>query len=102
MSFDPSSFTPTVTSIPPPHAGLRLKQTTDSPVNLHPLVRNPSTRRFTNAVDFHSCQNPLDFILRAAEIYPDKLALVHPDIAHPVFYSFATWSVSRSIIQAEL
>jgi hypothetical protein len=42
MSFklERSAFTPTPASIPPPQPGLRLKQTTGSAVNLHPLVRN--------------------------------------------------------------
>lgn len=68
-----SDFTPTSASIPPPNPSLRLKQPIESPVNFHPL-------------------NPLDFLLRAAEIYPDKLALAHPDVTHPVFYSFAVWA----------
>lgn len=37
-------------------------------------------------------QNPLGFILRAAQIYPDKLALLHPDVPHPVAYTFSVWA----------
>lgn len=32
-------------------------------------------------------------MLHAALIYPDKLALVHPDIPQPVLYTNAVWSV---------
>lgn len=39
-------------------------------------------------------QNPLLFLLRAAQIYPDKVALAHPDVKYPVVYTFAVWSVS--------
>jgi hypothetical protein len=67
-----SSFTPTPASIPPRNAGLMLRQPKGLPVYFQPL-------------------NPLQFILRAAEIYPDKLALVHPDVKYPVSYSFAVW-----------
>ncbi|KAG6832476.1 hypothetical protein H0H92_001522 [Tricholoma furcatifolium] len=67
------SFTPTPTSIPPPNPGLRLRQPNDGPVHLHPL-------------------NPLDFLLRAAQIYPDKVALVHSDVEHPVSYTFSVWA----------
>ncbi len=28
-------------------------------------------------------QNPLLFLLRAAQIYPDKVALAHPDVKYP-------------------
>ena len=36
-------------------------------------------------------QNPLGFLLKAALAYPDKLAIAHPDVGHPVFYSFSVW-----------
>lgn len=36
-------------------------------------------------------QNPLDFMLRAAQIYPDQVALVHPNVEYPVYYTFAVW-----------
>ncbi|GLB36300.1 putative AMP-binding enzyme C-terminal domain [Lyophyllum shimeji] len=68
-----SVFTPTPASIPPRDAGLRLRQNPDLPVHIHPL-------------------NPLDFLLRAAQIYPEKVALVHRDVAHPVHYTFAVWA----------
>ncbi|KAJ7706385.1 hypothetical protein B0H17DRAFT_1036989 [Mycena rosella] len=65
-------FTPTPASVPPPNAGLTLSQPKGLPVHFQPL-------------------NPLQFILRAAEIYPDKLALLHPDVPYPVSYSFSVW-----------
>ncbi|KAG7450358.1 acetyl-CoA synthetase-like protein [Guyanagaster necrorhizus] len=37
-------------------------------------------------------QNPLLFLLRAAQIYPDKIALAHPDAKYPVVYTFAVWA----------
>ncbi|KAK0421792.1 hypothetical protein EV421DRAFT_1894003 [Armillaria borealis] len=37
-------------------------------------------------------QNPLLFLLRAAQIYPDKVALAHPDVKYPVVYTFAVWA----------
>ncbi|KIP08879.1 hypothetical protein PHLGIDRAFT_103706 [Phlebiopsis gigantea 11061_1 CR5-6] len=37
-------------------------------------------------------QNPLSFLLRAAQIYPDKLAITHPHVKHPVFYTYGVWS----------
>ncbi|KAF8203111.1 AMP-dependent synthetase and ligase [Pholiota molesta] len=63
------NFTPTPESIPPPHNILRLREVTNSP-NYHALT-------------------PLAFILRAAQIYPDKVALVHTDVEHPVIYNFS-------------
>lgn len=66
------SFVPTPASLPRQNAGLMLRQPKGLPVYFQPL-------------------NPLQFILRAAEIYPDKLALVHPDVKDPVFYSFSVW-----------
>ncbi|KAG6836817.1 hypothetical protein H0H93_002839 [Arthromyces matolae] len=60
-----STFTPTTASIPPLDLTIRLRQPSGLPVHIHPL-------------------NPLDFLLRAAQIYPDKVALVHPDVEHPV------------------
>lgn len=36
-------------------------------------------------------QNPLSFLLRAAQIYPDRLALAHSDAKHPVFYTYGVW-----------
>ncbi|KAG6901906.1 hypothetical protein C0995_006744 [Termitomyces sp. Mi166 len=68
-----SAFTPTPASIPPPNIVIRLQQPNGLPVHIHPL-------------------NPLDFLLRAAQIYPDKVALVHPDVEHPVSYTFAIWA----------
>ncbi|KAJ7655017.1 hypothetical protein DFH06DRAFT_487897 [Mycena polygramma] len=81
-----SSFTPTAASLPPRNARLMLRQPKGLPVHFQPL-------------------NPLQFIVRAAEIYPDKLALAHPDVKHPVFYSFAVWcqriqNLAYALIQA--
>ncbi|KAJ6574914.1 hypothetical protein B0H19DRAFT_1126352 [Mycena capillaripes] len=81
-----SAFRPTPASVPPQNAGLMLRQPKGLPVHFQPL-------------------NPLQFILRAAEIYPDKLALVHPDVKDPVFYSFAVWcqriqNLAYALIQA--
>lgn len=36
--------------------------------------------------------NPVSFILRAASIYPDKVALTHQDVSYPVVYTFAVWA----------
>ncbi|KZP31199.1 acetyl-CoA synthetase-like protein [Athelia psychrophila] len=79
MSFASSpafqNFRPTAASIPPANTILRLGEPAQGlPVNFHPL-------------------NPLAFLLRAALNYPDKLAIAHPDVQHPAFYSFSVWSV---------
>ncbi|KAF7784444.1 hypothetical protein Agabi119p4_609 [Agaricus bisporus var. burnettii] len=60
-------------SVPPPSVLYRLRDTQDASVSSHPL-------------------NPLDFLLRAAQVYPDKVALVHPNVQYPVQYTFATWA----------
>lgn len=44
---------------------------------------------------FTQVQNPLDFILRAAQVYPDKVALVHPNVGYPVQYTFGVWYASN-------
>ncbi|KAF9569716.1 acetyl-CoA synthetase-like protein [Agrocybe pediades] len=67
------TFVPTPASIPPPNAQLRLKDSPHSLPNYHPL-------------------NPLAFILRAAQIYPEKVALIHQDVEQPVVYTFAVWA----------
>ncbi|KAF9056318.1 AMP-dependent synthetase and ligase [Panaeolus papilionaceus] len=67
-----SNFTPTKSSIPPSNNVLRLKQLPNALPNYQPL-------------------SPLAFILRAAQIYPDKVALLHTDVPYPVVYNFATW-----------
>ncbi|KAJ3561109.1 hypothetical protein NP233_g10400 [Leucocoprinus birnbaumii] len=74
----PFVFDPTPASIPPADTVYRLKEIPNGPVNSHPL-------------------NPLDFILRAAQIYPDKVALVHPNVDYPVQYTFAVWYVLHSM-----
>ncbi|KAK0481876.1 hypothetical protein IW261DRAFT_1472834 [Armillaria novae-zelandiae] len=73
MTFRPT--TPTPESIPPADVNLRLNPPSakDGPTYLHPL-------------------NPLLFLLRAAQIYPDKVALAHPDVKYPVVYTFAVWA----------
>ena len=38
-----------------------------------------------------SSQNPLSFVLRAALIYPNKVALVHPNAQAPVIYTYGVW-----------
>ncbi|KAF8898581.1 hypothetical protein BD779DRAFT_1431789 [Infundibulicybe gibba] len=73
MSFNSSHFQPTPASIPPPGLRISRKATPGTPVYTHPL-------------------NPLDFILRAAQVYPNKLALAHPDVKHPVFYTYGIWA----------
>ncbi|KZT30376.1 acetyl-CoA synthetase-like protein [Neolentinus lepideus HHB14362 ss-1] len=80
------SFSPTPESVPPPNALYRLKPPEGLPVHIHPL-------------------NPLDFVLRAAQIYPDKIALAHPDVERPVYYTYAVWAqriqnLAYALIQA--
>uniref|UniRef100_A0A0W0G3A5 Putative AMP-dependent synthetase and ligase n=1 Tax=Moniliophthora roreri TaxID=221103 RepID=A0A0W0G3A5_MONRR len=66
------SFQPTLESLPPKNVQLRLRSPPNLPVYRHVL-------------------NPLGFLLRAALIHPDKLALAHPDTPHPVHYTYAVW-----------
>ncbi|KAE9410941.1 acetyl-CoA synthetase-like protein [Gymnopus androsaceus JB14] len=69
-----STFKPTAESIPPSNNNeLKLKLPHNLPVNYHPL-------------------NPLDFLLRAALIYGTKLAIAHPDVSTPVFYTYSVWA----------
>ncbi|KDR85144.1 hypothetical protein GALMADRAFT_233793 [Galerina marginata CBS 339.88] len=68
-----ATFLPTLASIPPSGTVLRLKELPTSLPNIHPL-------------------NPLAFILRAAQIYPDKVALVHTDVEQAVVYTFSLWA----------
>lgn len=84
-----SNFIPTLSSNPPPDVQLRLKEPPTSLPNHHALV-SLSQLRSNLDVD-RRLQNPLIFILRAAQIYPDKVALVHTDVEHPVVYTFAVW-----------
>ncbi|KAF9480080.1 acetyl-CoA synthetase-like protein [Pholiota conissans] len=67
-----SVFVPTPASVPPRDNVLRLREITNSP-NYHALT-------------------PLAFILRAAQIYPDKIALIHTDVEQPVVYNYAIWA----------
>ncbi|TDL28404.1 acetyl-CoA synthetase-like protein [Rickenella mellea] len=73
FGFAAESFEPTPASIPPVKQIFRLRTPPGLPVNLHPL-------------------NPLLFLLRCAQICPQKLALAHPDVEYPVFYSYAVWA----------
>ncbi|PFH54617.1 hypothetical protein AMATHDRAFT_134062 [Amanita thiersii Skay4041] len=66
-------FNPTPQSIPPDDTLLRLRYLENVPVHFHPL-------------------NPLSFLLRAARVYPDKIAIAHPNVEHPVYYTFAVWT----------
>lgn len=68
-----AEFRPTPASIPPQNAEFTLSTPHGLPVNFHPL-------------------NPLEFLLRAAQIYPEKLALAHPDVQFPVFYTYSVWA----------
>ncbi|TCD70256.1 hypothetical protein EIP91_004157 [Steccherinum ochraceum] len=70
------SFSPTPESIPPRSVTYELGTTTPATkiaVHLHPL-------------------NPLYFVLRAAQVFPEKLAISHPDVKDPVFYNYAVWA----------
>ncbi|PRP82714.1 hypothetical protein PROFUN_09976 [Planoprotostelium fungivorum] len=62
------AFTPTAASIPDQKALKRVHVET-SQINLTPL-------------------NPVSFLIRAANIYPNKLAVAHPFTDSPVFYSY--------------
>ncbi|KAH7921787.1 acetyl-CoA synthetase-like protein [Leucogyrophana mollusca] len=86
MSFDVSNFVPTPESIPPAQVSYQQKQLVGLPVNIHPL-------------------NPFPFILRAALVYPNKIALAHPDVEYPVFYTYSVWAqriqnLAYALIQA--
>ncbi|KAG1894809.1 uncharacterized protein F5891DRAFT_701766 [Suillus fuscotomentosus] len=81
----PPDFHPTRESIPPPDVSYQQSVLGLAP-NIHPL-------------------NPFSFILRAATLYPDKLALAHPDVKHPAFYTYAVWAqriqnMAYALIQA--
>ncbi|KAF4605358.1 hypothetical protein EYR40_004142 [Pleurotus pulmonarius] len=81
------NFQPTPASIPPRNVVLRQVTPKDKPVYLHNL-------------------NPLAFLLRAAQIYPNKMAIAHPDTKHPVFYPFSVWcqrvqNLAYALIQAD-
>ncbi|KAF9515589.1 hypothetical protein BS47DRAFT_1391445 [Hydnum rufescens UP504] len=67
-------FKPTPESIPPSGVVFRFRSDARKiPVNVTPL-------------------NPINFLLRAAFIVPNKLAIAHPDVPHPSFYTFAVWA----------
>ncbi|KAH6917238.1 AMP-dependent synthetase and ligase [Coprinopsis sp. MPI-PUGE-AT-0042] len=72
-AFPNINFTPTPASIPPRGVKLRTKAIPNAPVNYQPL-------------------NPLTFMMHAALIYPEKIALVHPDVPQPVVYTNAVWA----------
>ncbi|QRV91219.1 AMP binding enzyme [Ceratobasidium sp. AG-Ba] len=67
------AFTPTPASIPPANVLLRLKQPKGIPVNITPL-------------------NPVSFLLHAALVYPNKLALLSPDGPQPTSYTYGVWA----------
>ncbi|PCH37800.1 acetyl-CoA synthetase-like protein [Wolfiporia cocos MD-104 SS10] len=80
------AFHPSPESLPPRDVNYRLRFPHSSPGFKHPL-------------------NPLAFLLRSAQIYPNKLALAHADVAQPVFYSYAVWAqrvqnLAYALIQA--
>ncbi|KAJ7071215.1 hypothetical protein C8F01DRAFT_1109561 [Mycena amicta] len=82
------AFAPTSDSVPPADARFALRQPNGMPPNFHPL-------------------NPLQFILRAAEIYPNQVALVHPDTERPVWYTYSVWcqriqNLAYALIQANI
>ncbi|OJA10772.1 hypothetical protein AZE42_00312 [Rhizopogon vesiculosus] len=86
MQADIAGFQPTRESIPPPNVNYQQKTVPGLPPNAHPL-------------------NPFHFILRAASVYPDKLALAHPDVKHPAFYTYGVWAqriqnLAYALIQA--
>ncbi|EPS95172.1 hypothetical protein FOMPIDRAFT_85324 [Fomitopsis schrenkii] len=81
-----SSFRPTPESVPPKDVSYRPRLPSGIPVHKQPL-------------------NPLIFLLKAAQIYPRKLAIAHPDVPHPVFYSYEVWAqrvqnLAYALIQA--
>ncbi|KAK7058827.1 hypothetical protein VNI00_001451 [Paramarasmius palmivorus] len=67
------TFQPTPESLPPKNVQLRLRTPPNLPVYRHIL-------------------NPLGFLLRGALIYPDRIALSHPDTPNPVRYTYAVWA----------
>ncbi|KAJ3542282.1 hypothetical protein NM688_g5987 [Phlebia brevispora] len=83
----PASFQPTPSSIPPPGA-----------IDIH--------LRLPPGISTHKQPlNPLSFLLRAAQIYPNKLAVAHSDVKHPVFYTYGVFAqraqnLAYALIQA--
>ncbi|KZT09701.1 acetyl-CoA synthetase-like protein [Laetiporus sulphureus 93-53] len=81
------AFQPTPESLPPPGpVNYRLRLPSAFPVHKHAL-------------------NPLAFLLHSAQVYPNRLALAHPDVKYPVFYSFSVWAqrvqnLAYALIQA--
>lgn len=76
-----------MSSIPP--LNVSYLQKFNAQVNHHPLVHTSS---ITLPLITHTLlQNPLHFLFHAATVYPDKLALAHPDVDQPVFYTYAVW-----------
>ncbi|KAF9651530.1 AMP-dependent synthetase and ligase [Thelephora ganbajun] len=70
---DRNGFVPAPESIPPPDVKYRQKVPPGLPVHKHPL-------------------NPLAFLLRGALIYPDHIAIAHPDVKHPAYYTYSVWA----------
>lgn len=76
------------TSTPPLNVSYLQKPVDAHLVNHHPLVRRPTQ---PSTPFSHSTQNPLSFLFHAAIVYPGKLALAHPDVKTPAFYSYSIW-----------
>ncbi|KAF5390336.1 hypothetical protein D9757_002787 [Collybiopsis confluens] len=84
------SFKPTAESIPPPGNVLRLRLPQHIPVNYHPLVSTYTSS--PQPASPSTLKNPLEFLLRAATIYPTKIAIAHPDAKAPAFYAYSIWA----------
>ena len=78
-----ASFTPTPASFPPKNVVHRMRLPNGLPVNMTPL-------------------NPITFLLRAAVIYGDSLAIAHPDVKHPVYYTYAVWCGSHRSVKPDM
>lgn len=91
-----NTFRPTPESVPPKDVSYRPRLPPRISVHKQPLVRSKLRHLIAGAMmnNHGILQNPLIFLLKAAQIYPRKLAIAHPDVPHPVFYSYEVWSVS--------
>lgn len=95
---DRNRFVPTPESIPPSNVSFRQNAPEAVPVHKHPLVRL-FFRRLRHPLTV-SRQNPLAFLLRGALIYPDHMAIAHPDVKHSAYYTYSVWFVLRSLFRA--
>ncbi|EJU01917.1 AMP-dependent synthetase and ligase [Dacryopinax primogenitus] len=66
-------FAPTAASIPPKDVNYR-----------RPMAKNQPV--------WHTPLDPVNFLLRAALIYPKKVALAHLDVPYPVSYTYDVWA----------